>query len=91
LKLHDGTKMPAIGFGTSGIYEVSPFVTAIKVGYRHIDTATRYENEQYIGQAITECIDDGVVKRDELFITTKLWHDDYNDVEAALRLSLKKL
>lgn len=91
LKLSDGTSMPAVGFGTSGIYEVSPFVTAIKVGYRHIDTATRYENEQYIGEAVTQTVSEGVVKREELFITTKLWHDDYNDPEAALRLSLKKL
>lgn len=83
--------MPSMGFGTSGIKSIEPFYTALKVGFRHFDTATRYDNEQFIGEAITRGIEEGLVKRDELFITTKLWHTDYSDPEAALRLSLQKL
>ena len=62
----------------------------MKYGYRHIDTATLYGNEGAIGEALQECMAAGV-KREDLFITTKVWHTDKNNVEAALRLSLKKL
>jgi diketogulonate reductase-like aldo/keto reductase len=83
--------MPTMGFGTSGIYSVEPFVNAIKNGYRHIDTAKRYENEQFIGEAIKITIAENIVKREDLFITTKLWHDNYDAPEDALRLGLQKL
>ena len=83
--------MPLVGFGTSAILEVQPFLSALKVGYRHIDTATRYQNEQIIGEAIKIAENEGIIKRGDLFLTTKLWHDDYEDPEAALRLSLQKL
>ena len=91
LKLNSGYEMPSLGFGTACIQTTEPFYTALKVGYRHFDTATRYENEQYIGEALTRGIQESLVKREDLFITTKLWHTDYSDPEAALRLSLKKL
>ena len=55
--------MPIMGFGTSSITDPSSFITAVKVGFRHFDTATRYQNEQFIGEAITKCINDGVVTR----------------------------
>jgi len=87
-KLSSGYEMPSLGFGTSGIKSTEPFYTALKVGYRHFDTATRYENEQYIGEALTRGIEEGIVAREDLFLTTKLWHTDYHDPEAALRLSL---
>ena len=45
LKLNSGYEMPSLGFGTSGIKTTEPFYTALKVGYRHFDTATKYENE----------------------------------------------
>ena len=83
--------MPLVGLGTSAILAVEPFLSALKVGYLHIDTATRYQNEEYIGEAIKIAESEGIVKRSDLFLTTKLWHDDYKDPEAALRLSLKKL
>ena len=84
--------MPVLGFGTSQIKETEPIYTAIvKAGYRHIDTATRYANEEYVGEAIEKAIAEGAVKREDLFITTKLWHSDYSDPEAALKLSLQKL
>lgn len=80
--------MPILGLGTYGIRSAQPFYTALQVGYRHFDTATLYDNEQYIGAAIKRGFDENIVKRDDLFITTKLWHTDYNDPESALRLSL---
>ena len=91
LKLNSGFEMPSLGFGTSGIKSTEPFYSALKVGYRHFDTATKYANEQFIGEALTRGIQEGLVKREDLFITTKLWDTDYSDPEAALRLSLKKL
>jgi diketogulonate reductase-like aldo/keto reductase len=45
LKLNSGFEIPSMGFGTSGIKSTEPFTLALKVGYRHFDTATRYENE----------------------------------------------
>lgn len=56
----------------SGIKEA--VIEAIKAGYRHIDTAIAYNNELEIGEALKECIPK-YVKREELFITTKLWYD----------------
>lgn len=80
-----------MGLGTASIKETLPFITAVRSGYRHFDTATKYGNEEYLGEALAQCMAGGLVKREELYITTKLWHDNYNDPEAALRLSLKKL
>ena len=91
LKLNSGFEMPSLGFGTAGIKSTDPFYTALKVGYRHFDTATIYGNEEFIGEALVKGITEGLVKRADLFIATKLWHTDYADPEAALRLSLKKL
>ena len=58
--------------------------------YRHIDTAKLYGNEHIIGEALKECFEKGV-KREDMFITTKLWRTDYVDVEGALKESLTKL
>ena len=60
------------------------------VGYRHIDTAKIYSNEDLIGEALQECYSKGI-KREDLFITTKLWHTEYGDVEGAMKTSLEKL
>jgi len=62
----------------------------LEYGYRHIDTAKCYNNEEEIGEALQEVMAAGV-PREELYITTKLWHDDYDNVEAACRESLRKL
>lgn len=88
LKLSSGFDMPSMGFGTSGIKSADVFYSAIKVGYRHFDTATKYANEEFIGEAITRAVQESIIKRDEVFITTKLWDTDYADPEKALRLSL---
>lgn len=74
--LNNGVKMPKLGFG---VYQVSKeeckcaVLDAIDVGYRSIDTAQSYFNEEEVGQAISECN----VPREELFITTKVWIDNY--------------
>lgn len=83
--------MPALGFGTAQIFDVEPILSAIKVGYRHIDTASYYKNEEVVGQAIRQAIDQGICKREDLFIVTKIWHSEYDDPEAALERSLTKL
>ncbi|XP_022775564.1 non-functional NADPH-dependent codeinone reductase 2-like [Durio zibethinus] len=96
-----GQKMPITGFGTaSDPVEGSELVTklavlqAIKLGYRHFDTASLYGTEQPLGEAITEAISLGLIKtRDELFITSKLWCIDAHGelVLPALRRSLENL
>ena len=60
-------------------------------GYRHIDTASVYANEEVIGEALQEVFATGKVKREEVFISTKLWQTERDDVEAAVRRSLQKL
>lgn len=92
--LNDGRHMPQIGLGTfnasEGDLEHVIKEAVLKYGYRHIDTARIYGNEEAIGRALQECFKEGI-KREDLFIVTKLWQDDKKDVEGALRTSLKKL
>jgi diketogulonate reductase-like aldo/keto reductase len=93
--LSNGIRMPKIGLGTYGDDEgdVRAVVKSaiLEHGYRHIDTAKVYLNEDKIGEALQEVLAAGI-KREELFIVTKLWHDDDKlDVEAALRRQLKSL
>ncbi|KOC62648.1 Alcohol dehydrogenase [NADP(+)] A [Habropoda laboriosa] len=82
LTLSNGHKMPVFGLGTyqSRAGEVETAVMeAISLGYRHIDTAFYYQNEQEIGRAIQAKIKDGTVKREDLFITTKLWNNFHKE------------
>lgn len=77
VELADGNKVPALGLGTwksapSQVYEA--VIEAIRTGYRHIDCALVYLNEVEVGQAIAHAIKDGLVTREELFITTKCWN-----------------
>ena len=85
--LNNGIKMPILGLGTwqlmDDVAENSVYA-AIKNGYRLIDTAYWYGNEEDVGKAVRRAIEDGLVKRDELFITTKLppyGFDDYESVK----------
>ena len=90
--LNNGVKMPMLGYG---VYQVDPaecercVLDAISVGYRSIDTAQAYNNEEGVGEAITKC----GVKRDELFITSKIWMSNggYEKAKASIDESLKKM
>lgn len=91
--LNNGIKMPLEGFGVFQVPDSAEcekaVLDAIKTGYRLIDTAAAYRNEEAVGAAIKKC----GIPRDELFITTKLWVQDasYNGAKRALETSLKKL
>lgn len=93
ITLNDGNKIPAVGFGVFLIPADGPtydaVLTALKAGYRHIDTAAAYFNEADVGRAVR----DSGIPREEIFITSKLWLQDYG-YEAAkkgLETSLEKL
>ncbi|KAK9942784.1 hypothetical protein M0R45_008432 [Rubus argutus] len=66
-------------------------ITAIKLGYRHFDCAAHYKNEVEVGNALAEAFRTGLVKREEVFITSKLWNSDHGHVVEACKDSLKKL
>jgi diketogulonate reductase-like aldo/keto reductase len=96
LKLSNGVEMPIFGLGTwqSGREEVINAVRiAVLDGYRLIDTATCYQNEDAIGEALQQLFKEGVIKREEIFITTKCWttHLSPEDQEEGLRESLERL
>ncbi|CAH1392219.1 unnamed protein product [Nezara viridula] len=96
VKFNNNLEFPIIGLGTwkSKPDEVSQAVKdAIDIGYRHFDCAYLYENEKEIGTAINDKIKEGAVKREELFITTKLWNTDHKKelVVPALKRSLELL
>ncbi|XP_006141403.2 aldo-keto reductase family 1 member C15 [Tupaia chinensis] len=99
VKLNDGHFMPVLGFGTYAPEEIpkskafESTKVAIDVGYRHIDAAHLYQNEEEVGKAIREKIADGTVKRKDIFYTTKLWATFHRPelVQPALERSLKKL
>ncbi|MBQ7433606.1 MAG: aldo/keto reductase [Lachnospiraceae bacterium] len=93
ITLSNGVKAPALGIGT---FMLSPedaekaVYAAIKNGYTCIDTANGYMNEIGVGKAIKRAIDDGIVKREDLFVSTKLWPTLYED-EAAVDKTLERL
>ena len=96
LNFKNGDKLPSIGLGTwkSDKGEVGKAVKiAIKNGYRHIDCAATYGNEAEVGEALAEVIKEGVVKREDLWITSKLWNNAHKseDVIPALKQTLKDL
>lgn len=91
-KLNNDAIIPNMGLGTYKLENIEESIeNSIKLGYRLFDTAKFYENEEAIGKAINKCIKEGIVKREELFISTKLWMDDLEDPEKALSLALKRL
>ncbi|XP_076260205.1 1,5-anhydro-D-fructose reductase-like [Rhynchophorus ferrugineus] len=94
--LGSGLEIPVVGLGTwrAQPKEVENAVkVALEVGYRHIDTAFNYNNEDSIGKAIREWLDSGKGKREDLFLTTKLpnFGNRPKDVERFLKMSLEKL
>ena len=92
IKLENGVEIPCVGYGT---FRTDPAVTAravqdaIEAGYRHIDTARIYENEEGVGEGIRV----SGVPREKLFVTSKLWNTDrgYEETKAAFQASLERL
>jgi len=96
LYFQNGDAFPTLGLGTylskkNDVYNA--VVEAIRIGYRHIDCASIYGNEAEIGRALQFTITDGLVTREELFITSKLWNSDHapERVEVAIRKTLAHL
>jgi diketogulonate reductase-like aldo/keto reductase len=88
--------IPALGFGTSLSDRTKTreaVKAAVQVGFRHLDAAERYRNEAEVGAALKELFADGTVRRDELFVTTKLWNNNHRPerVKSALQASLHRL
>ncbi|MGN4613534.1 aldo/keto reductase [Bacillus cereus group sp. MYBK71-2] len=96
-KLHNGVEMPWFGLGVFKVEEgpelVEAIKSAIKAGYRSIDTAAIYGNEAAVGEGIRAGIEATGISREELFITSKVWNADqgYEETIAAYEESLKKL
>lgn len=91
ITLNDGIKIPAIGFGTFLIPPDGSTYRAVRealeIGYRHIDTAAAYENEEEVGRAVR----DSGIPREEVFITSKLWLSQFDEPQRGVERSLKKL
>lgn len=92
--LNNGIEMPILGIGC---FRLSPeeaensVYWALRDGYRLIDTARIYGNEDGVGRGIQRAIDEGFVTREEIFVTTKMWTSDYDDGPAAIDASLQRL
>jgi len=95
--LNNGLEMPLIGYGVFRVPEGDDLAEAVKTaiakGYRSIDTAQVYRNEESVGRGIRAAIEEGLVTREELFITSKVWNDglSYEETLAAYDSSLEKL
>ena len=91
ITLNDGIKIPAVGFGTFLIPPDGSTYRAVRealeIGYRHIDTAAAYENEEEVGRAVR----DSGIPREEVFITSKLWLSQFDEPQRGVERSLKKL
>ena len=92
--LNNGIEMPILGIGTFRLSDQEAedsVYWALRDGYRLIDTARIYGNEEGVGRGIQRAIDEGIVTREEVFVTTKLWTADYDDADNAINGSLERL
>ena len=93
VRLYNGIEAPVLGIGT---FMISPEDTersvyaALKLGYRMIDTANAYMNEESVGKALAKAIEDGIVTREEVFVSMKIWATLYEN-ENAVEDTLKRL
>jgi diketogulonate reductase-like aldo/keto reductase len=94
--VHGSGAMPAVGFGTlipDPLVTKQATATALEVGFRHLDCAERYRNEEAVGDAMQAAFRAGVLRREELFVTTKLWNTNHRPerVKAAFDASRRRL
>ena len=95
--LRTGARMPSVGLGTFGSDKYSPeqvseaVYGAVKSGYRMLDCASVYRNEDMIGDVLKRLFSEGIVSRQELFITSKVWNDMHREVEKSCKQSLEDL
>ena len=92
--LNNGVSMPILGIGTFALSDSEAEESvywALRDGYRLIDTARIYGDEAGVGRAIRRAIDEGLVTREEIFVTTKMWTSDYDNGDAAINASLERL
>lgn len=92
--LNSGYEMPILGLGMFSLSETqaeNSTYWALKAGFRLIDTARIYGNEAAVGRGLQRAIDEGIVTREEVFITTKMWTSDFDDGDAAIDASLQRL
>lgn len=94
--LRNGIKMPMAGLGVFQVRDKEEcrqsVLNAIRVGYRLVDTAASYTNEDAVGEAVREAIAEGICTREELFITSKMWVQDmqnYDMARAAIERSIE--
>lgn len=96
-KLYTGAVMPAMGLGTFGSDKYTPdqvseaVFGAVSAGYRMLDCASVYQNEDRIGEVLDRLFKEKVVSREELFITSKVWNDQHREVKKACKKSLSDL
>ena len=98
VKLNNGVEMPLEGFGVFQIPDAAQceqvVYDAIRTGYRLLDTAAAYMNEEAVGRGVARAVAEGIVTREEIFVTTKVWVQDQKTEETAyeaVKESLKKL
>ncbi len=92
--LNSGYEMPILGIGCfqlSNTQAENSVYWALRDGYRLIDTARIYGNEEGVGRGIRRAIDEGFVTREEIFVTTKMWTSDFDNGEQAIQASLARL
>lgn len=92
--LNNGEKMPILGLGMFSLSDEeaeNSTYWALKAGFRLIDTARIYGNEAAVGRGLRRAIEEGIVTREEVFITTKMWTSDFDDGDAAIDASLERL
>jgi alcohol dehydrogenase (NADP+) len=93
---HGGGQIPALGFGTlipDPVVTISATRSALEAGFRHFDCAERYRNEREVGEALQAGLAAGGIKREDIFVTTKVWNTNHRPerVEPAFQASLERL
>ena len=92
--LNSGYEMPILGLGMFSLSDSqaeNSTYWALKAGFRLIDTARIYDNEAAVGRGLRRAIDEGIVTREDVFITTKMWTSDFDNGDAAIDASLQRL